>query len=114
MRKTDVTQHSLYSYRTLEERIPDAHPLRKLRVLVDAILVNMNDDFQALYSRRGRPSIAPERLLRASLIQTLFSIRSERQLVQHIEWFCRVVERTTEFPWNGTVPLKRDGPSLQT
>ena len=44
MRKTDVTQHSLYSYRTLEERIPDAHPLRKLRVLVDAILVNMNYD----------------------------------------------------------------------
>ncbi len=86
MRKTDVTQHSLYSYRTLEERIPDAHPLRKLRVLIDAILVNMNDDFQALYSRRGRPSIAPERLLRASLIQTLFSIRSERQLVQHIEY----------------------------
>ncbi|MBF8178382.1 MAG: IS5 family transposase [Burkholderiaceae bacterium] len=86
MRKTDVTQHSLYSYRTLEERIPDAHPLRKLRVLVDAILVNMNYDFQTLYSRRGRPSIAPERLLRASLIQTLFSIRSERQLVQHIEY----------------------------
>jgi transposase len=86
MRKTDVTQHSLYSYRTLEERIPDAHPLRKLRLLVDTILVNMNDDFQALYSRRGRPSIAPERLLRASLIQTLFSIRSERQLVQHIEY----------------------------
>ena len=49
MRKTDVTQHSLYSYRSLEERIPDAHPLRKLRVLVDAILFNMNDDFQALY-----------------------------------------------------------------
>ena len=59
MRKTDVTQHSLYSYRTLEERIPDAHPLRKLRVRVDATLANMNDDFQALYSRRGRPSIAP-------------------------------------------------------
>ena len=50
------------------------------------ILVNMNDDFQALYSRRGRPSIAPERLLRASLIQTLFSIRSKRQLVQHFEY----------------------------
>ena len=86
MRKIDVTQHSLYSYRSLEERIPAAHPLRKLRILVDAILANMNDDFQALYSRRGRPSIAPERLLRASLIQTLFSIRSERQLVQHIEY----------------------------
>jgi transposase len=86
MRKTDVTQHALYSYRTLEERIPEAHPLRKLRVLVDGILQSMSPEFQALYSRRGRPSIAPERLLRASLIQTLFSIRSERQLVQHIEY----------------------------
>ncbi|MGK5081569.1 IS5 family transposase [Janthinobacterium sp. HLX7-2] len=86
MRKIDVTQYSLYSYRSLEERILDAHPLRKLRVLVDAILASMNDDFQALYSRHGRPSITPERLLRASLILTLFSIRSERQLVQHIEY----------------------------
>jgi transposase len=86
MRKTDVTQHALYSYRTLEERIPEAHPLRKWRVLVDGILQSMSPEFQALYSRRGRPSIAPERLLRASLIQTLFSIRSERQLVQHIEY----------------------------
>lgn len=86
MRKSDVTQHIVHSYRTLEERIPAAHPLRKLRVLVDAILSNINDAFQALYSRRGRPSIAPERLLRASLIQTLFSIRPERQLVQHIEY----------------------------
>ena len=46
----------------------------------------MRPDFQPLYSRRGRPSIAPERLLRASLIQTLFSIRSERQLIQHLEY----------------------------
>ena len=59
MRKTDVTQHSRYSYRTLEERISDAYPLRQFRVLVDAILANMNDDFQVLYLRRGRPSIAP-------------------------------------------------------
>lgn len=86
MRQTDVTQHAMFSYRSLEERIPDGHPLRKLRVLVDAILRNMEPEISALYSRRGRPSIAPERLLRASLIQTLFSIRSERQLVQHIEY----------------------------
>lgn len=45
MHKTDVTQHSLFSYRSLEERIPDTHPPRKLRVLVDAILINMNDNF---------------------------------------------------------------------
>lgn len=86
MRKADVTQHCMYSYRTLEERIPDAHPLRKLRVLVDSILAGMTDDIGALYSRHGRPSIAPERLLRASLLQVLFSIRSERQLVQHLEY----------------------------
>ena len=78
--------------------------MRKLRVLVDAILFNMNDDFKGLYSRRGRPSIAPERLLRASLIQTLFSIRSERQLVQHIDynllyrWFVGI--NLDEAVWN--------------
>lgn len=86
MRKTDVTQHAMFSYRSLEERIPDAHPLRKLRVLVDDILQSMSAEFEPLYSRRGRPSIAPERLLRASLIQTSFTIRSERQLVQHIQY----------------------------
>lgn len=66
MRWTDAIRHSPYSYRWLEECRPDAHPLRTLRVLIDAILARMNDDFHALYSRRGRPSIAPERLLRAS------------------------------------------------
>jgi transposase len=86
MRKPDVTQHAMFSYRSLEDRIPATHPLRKLRVLVDGILLAMNGEFQEIYSRRGRPSIAPERLLRASLLQTLFSIRSERQLVQHIEY----------------------------
>ena len=86
MRQSDHTQHAMFSYRSLEERIPAVHPLRKWRVLVDGILQSMNAEFEALYSRRGRPSIAPERLLRASLIQTLFSIRSERQLVQHIEY----------------------------
>jgi len=86
MRKTDVTQHAMFSYRSLEERIAAAHPLRKLRILVDGILKNMNAEFEKVYSRRGRPSIAPERLLRASLLQTLFTIRSERQLVQHIEY----------------------------
>lgn len=78
-----VTQHSLYSYRPLEEHIPAAHPLRKLRVLVDAILINMNDDFQALYSRRLRPSIVPERLLRARLIQTLFSVWVYQYEISH-------------------------------
>ena len=86
MRKTDVTQHAMFSYRSLEERIPAMHPLRKLRVLFDEILKSMNAEFEEVYSRRGCPSIALERLLRASLLQTLFTIRSERQLVQHIEY----------------------------
>ena len=59
----------MFSYRSLEERIPAAHSLRKLRVLVDGILQGMSAEFEALYSPRGRPSIAPERLLRASLIK---------------------------------------------
>jgi transposase len=113
MRKTDVTQHAMFSYRSLEERIPEAHPLRKLRILVDGILQSMSAEFEPLYSRRGRPSIAPERLLRASLIQTLFTIRSERQLVQHIEynllyrWF--VGMNIDEAVWNhSTFSANRD------
>ncbi len=86
MRGADITQVTLFSYRTLEDRIPNAHPLRKLRVVVDAILATMDAEFNALYARTGRDSIPPERLLRASLIQTLFSIRSERQLVNHIDY----------------------------
>ena len=86
MRSADVTQSEMFSYRTLEQRIPASHPLRKLRALVDGILAALHADFEALYAKTGRPSIPPERLLRASLIQTLYSIRSERQLVQHIDY----------------------------
>jgi len=86
MRSADVTQSEIFSYRTLEQRIPVSHPLRKLRTLVDGILATLHADFEVLYAKTGRPSIPPERLLRASLIQTLYSIRSERQLVQHIDY----------------------------
>lgn len=86
MRGADITQAALFSYRTLEERIPKDHPLRKLRVVVDAILATMDAEFDVLYADTGRDSIPPERLLRASVIQTLFSIRSERQLVNHIDY----------------------------
>jgi len=86
MRGADVTQAEIFSYRTLEERIPRGHSLRKLRALVDGILVTLHAEFKALYADSGRPSIPPGRLLRASLIQTLYTIRPERQLVQHIEY----------------------------
>jgi transposase len=86
MRGADITQACLFSYRTLEDRIPAKHPLRKLRLVVDVILAAMHDELDELYASTGRQSIPPERLLRASLIQTLFTIRSERQLVQHIDF----------------------------
>jgi transposase len=86
MRGADITQEELFSYRTLEARIPKNHSLRKLRKVVDLLLITLDDEFNALYARRGRDSIPPERLLRASLLQILFSIRSERQLVEHIDF----------------------------
>jgi len=86
MRGADFTQEELFSYRTLEERIPSSHPIRKLREVVDLLLKSMDAEFSVLYSKRGRQSIPPERLLRASLLQILFSIRSERQLVQQIDF----------------------------
>jgi transposase len=86
MRGADITQEELFSYRTLEARIPKNHPLRKLRAVVDMLLTTLDAEFDALYARRGRDSIPPERLLRASLLQALFSIRSERQLVEHIDF----------------------------
>ena len=76
----------MFSYISLEERVPATHPLRKLRAVVDALLATMNREFDAVYARRGRPSVPPEMLLKALLLQILFSIRSERQLVEAIEY----------------------------
>lgn len=79
MRGIEHSQQQLFSYVNLEERIPVNHALRPLRVLVDGILKGMDHQLEAVYSKEGRPSIPPERLLRASLLQVLFTIRSERQ-----------------------------------
>ena len=70
----------------MEDRIPGDHPLRAVRQLVDEVLEKMSAQFTALYSHTGRPSIAPEHLLKASLVQAFFSIRSERQLVEQIDY----------------------------
>ena len=86
MRGTDETSGSLFSYVDLEERIPARHPLRKIRQVVNDALASLDGEFEALYTDFGRPSIAPERLIRASLIQILFSIRSERQLMEQMEY----------------------------
>ena len=83
MRGADETAGSLFSYVDLEERIPARHPLRKVREIVNGALTTMDAEFDRLYAKEGRPSIAPERLLRASLIRILFSVRSERQLMEH-------------------------------
>jgi transposase len=76
MRGADETSGSLFSYVDLEARIPARHPLRKIRQVVNDALASLDAEFAALYTDLGRPSIAPERLIRASLIQILFSVRS--------------------------------------
>lgn len=86
MRGTDGTSGSLFSYFDLEERILARHPLRTIRQVVNEALASLNAEFEALYTDFGRPSIAPERLIRASLIQILFSVRSERQLMEQMQY----------------------------
>ena len=70
----------------LEERIPANHPLRGVRKLVDAVLAGMSRDFDGLYAKSGRPSIAPERLLRALLLQVFYTVRSERLLMEQLDY----------------------------
>lgn len=81
LRGSDSQNGSLFSYVNLEERIPARHPLRKIERVVDAALVDLDADFAPLSAAGGRPGIAPEHLLRAALVQILFSIRSETQLM---------------------------------
>ncbi len=86
MRGIDETSGSLVSYVDLEARIPARHSLRKIRQVVNDALASLDTDFEALYTGFDRPSIAPERLIRASLLQILFSIRSERQLMEQLQY----------------------------
>jgi len=86
MRGSDAVSGELFSYVNLEKRVSMDHPLRVIREIVNATLVAMSAEFDALYSAFGRESIPPERLLRALLLQALYSIRSERQLVERIDF----------------------------
>src|SRR5271170_5319616 len=79
-------QTGMFSYVALEDRIPADHPLRGVRARVDAVLAEMSKDFDGLYSQVGRPSIAPERLLRALLLQVFYSVRSERLLMEQLNY----------------------------
>src|ERR1700689_224740 len=86
MRGPDEKQDEVFSYIPLEDRIPRDHPLRRIRAMVDRGLEEMWSHFEALYARRGRPSIAPERLLRALLLQAFYTIRSETQLMEQLDY----------------------------
>ena len=95
MRGSDERSGSLFSYVDLEARVRSDHPLRMIREIVNAALTDLSRAFTELYKDFGRPSIAPEKLLRAMLLQAFYGIRSERQLMERLEfdllfrWFCR-------------------------
>lgn len=86
MRGVDVHQEGLFSYLSPESRIPKRHPLRPVRAMVDRALSELEDRFAAMYAEVGRPSIAPEKLLRALLLQIFYSIRSERLLCEQLDY----------------------------
>lgn len=86
MRGDDARSGELFSYVDLEQRMPAGHPLRKIREVVNAALAGIGPDLEAAYSRIGRPSIAPEKLLRALLLQLFHGIRSERQMMERLDF----------------------------
>ena len=110
MRGDDIQQNELFSYGSLEERVPGNHPLRPIRQMVDEALTHMSGRFDEIYGSEGRPSIAPERLLRALLLQMLYSVRSERMLMEQLEynllfrWFVGL--SANEPVWHPTVFTK--------
>lgn len=86
MRGSDDPQGSLFSYVNPESRIPATHPARRIRSLVDEVLGELDRDFESMYASTGRPSIPPEKLLRALVIQILYSVRSERLLMEQLNY----------------------------
>src|SRR5262247_3934519 len=110
MRGTDHQQADMYSYLSPEMRVRADHPLRAIRAMADQALANMSERFDGMYAKTGRPSIPPEKLLRAQLIQMLYSIRSERLLMEDIDysmlfrWF--VGMNLDEAVWDATVFTK--------
>jgi len=86
MRGTDQQQSSIFSYISAERRVPKDHPLRALRTMADSALEELSPSFERMYAVGGRPSIAPEKLLRALLLQILYTVRSERQLIEQLDY----------------------------
>jgi transposase len=110
MRGEDQRSEGIFSYVRLEQRVPADHPLRAIGELVDAALRELSRDFSKLYARDGRPSIPPERLLRALLLQALYTLRSERQLMEQLDYnllFRWFVGLSMDDPvWDATVFCK--------
>ena len=110
MRGTDHQQSHMFSYLSPEARVRKDHPLRAIRATVDEVLRALSSQFDGMYAREGRPSIAPEKLLRAQLLQLLYSIRSERLLMEEIDynllfrWFVGL--NLDEEVWDATVFTK--------
>jgi transposase len=86
MRGEDRKQSGMFSYISPEQRVPKDHPLRAIRVMTDEALEALSGEFEKLYARVGRPSIAPEKLLRALLLQALYTVRSERLLMEQLDY----------------------------
>src|SRR5215475_3646274 len=86
MRGTNSEQSSMFSYISAERRVPKDHPLRAVRAMADAALEDLDQRFDAMYAAQGRPSIAPERLLRTLLLQVLYTVRSERLLMEQLDY----------------------------
>ena len=116
MRGDDNQQAGIFSYVSPEKRVPADHPLRPIRKMVDEILKEMSPQFAKLYSEVGRPSIAPERLFRSLLLQIFYSVRSERMLIEQLQynllfrWF--VGMEMDEAVWNHAVYSKNRERSL--
>jgi transposase len=110
MRGDDEQQGGVFSYVAPEARIPKDHPLRAIRTMTDQVLKELSPRFQAIYSRLGRPSIPPEQLLRALLLQVLYTVRSERLLMEQLDYnilFRWFVGLSMDDPvWNPTVFTK--------
>jgi transposase len=86
MRGDAIEPEAMFSYINATQRVPQDHPLRAVRTMVDVVLRELSPQFQKLYSHTGRPSIPPQRLLRALLLQVLYSIRSERMLMEQLDY----------------------------
>jgi transposase len=110
MRGTDHQQSQMFSYLSPEQRVRKDHPLRAIRTMVDEVLRSLSPQFSRMYASEGRPSIAPEKLLRALVVQMLYSIRSERLLMEEVEysilfrWFVGL--NLDEEVWDATVFTK--------